>query len=202
MQINITDISNEHGAGLAINGRPAFLMGWRELDAYCKQLQRLLDDPLNRETALNVDSQNGRTRFEFKRDVVRVGSKIEGRVVMILNEKFCQEIVNTLRAHARKLEEKEPKIADAIALDNAIMVRSGAPVGLSNNAKIIDLTKKLAASDRTARMVKAAEGVQSREIVMPPTLIHGELTEEQKLARLLKNPRKRQMLLARLSQGN
>ena len=68
-----------------------------------------------------------------------------------------------------RLAEEHQK-AEQIIDDNAILLRSGFPVGLSNNKDIIDETIKEAVSNPELRRFIPG-GVRSKSIAHPPTVI-------------------------------
>lgn len=74
-------------------------------------------------------------------------------------------------AQANKAMETRPKIAEQIALDSALLLRAGVPLGLTNNPKILDMARVEAVSNRDLRRAMPG-GVKSAEQVGAPSVSH------------------------------
>lgn len=81
--------------------------------------------------------------------------------VMIKNGKIAEEYAN----------------AEQVVMDGAILLRSGAPFGISDNPKINEEIKKEAVSNRLLR-TSMTGGVKSREQFGTPSLILGDPQQE------------------------
>lgn len=98
-----------------------------------------------------------------------------GDVVLVLNGdkglkmpwEVADKIARGLKIKAREAEEYCK--ANRIIADNALLLRSGAPVGLSNHPKILEETVKEAVHNRELRRALPG-GVKSECIVGTPTL--------------------------------
>lgn len=87
--------------------------------------------------------------------------------------KAALEFAKVITIAARKSEELAK--AEDIAYDGALLLRSGLRIGLTNNNKIQDEAKKIAANDSTLRKnIPLSTEVQSHEIVGTPKIIKCE----------------------------
>ena len=107
-----------------------------------------------------------------------------GRIIMIgadpamdMAWQKADEIARALTIMARRGEEYEK--ANAIIMDNALLQRSGAPIGLSDRADIKDETAKEALYNKTLRRLmpwrqknvsQGIEGIRTRGVVGAPAL--------------------------------
>lgn len=65
--------------------------------------------------------------------------------------KVARLVANLMKAKANFAMEQRPRVAEQIAVDSAILIRAGVPLGLSNNPKILDMAKTEAESNRDLR---------------------------------------------------
>jgi len=79
------------------------------------------------------------------------------------------EVARALLAKAREAEEHEQ--AQAVALDQALLIRAGARIGLTSNPEILKQAAKEAAWNSDLRRYLPG-GIRSHEIVGRP-IIHG-----------------------------
>lgn len=83
--------------------------------------------------------------------------KVAGRVVLLIDGHYLcdmpwqsvDEYINVLKGAARLAENAEK--AEKQVLDQAILLRAGMPVGLSQNKKVFDEAKKEAVHNRELR---------------------------------------------------
>lgn len=81
---------------------------------------------------------------------------------------MAREFASALTAKAREVEEQER--AASIALDAAILLRAGVPVGITSDPKIRDEAGKLAAWDSDLRRYMPG-GVRSAEMLGRPSIL-------------------------------
>lgn len=137
-------------------GEPAFEGTWQAADDLCDALER-------HDVALNLLGFAA-VRHEGARTIVA----FEGKCVLDLERRISDALAVALRVKARKVEEREK--AEAIAMDHAILIRAGVPLGLSNSTRIQDEASKLAAWD-TALRRNMPGGVRSTEVFGTPEII-------------------------------
>ena len=100
-------------------------------------------------------------------------------VIVILDDKLVLNLPwDVALALAQDITQKakaaeEIAKAEQIILDNAILFRSGVPIGLSNNRDIIAETIKEAQHNPLLRRHMAG-GIKSQAIVGTPVLLHGK----------------------------
>ena len=83
----------------------------------------------------------------------------------------ADEIANALITKARQAEEEDKK--QLIARDNAILLRCGVPIGLSNRKDIVQETEFLAQYDD--KLVKYIPSIKSTETFGTPSVVGGKL---------------------------
>ena len=113
----------------------------------------------------------------FIPEIKAVDVRLEGaRVVIVQNGRKildvpCGEVADTLAqaiwAQSRKGEELQQ--AERIVFDNAILLRKGIPIGLSNHPKILEETRKEAAWNSDLRRYLPG-GVKSEEQFGTPAI--------------------------------
>lgn len=75
--------------------------------------------------------------------------------------KVARQIATMLLAKANLAIEQRPKVAEHLAVDSAILLRAGVPIGLSNHPKILDMAKTEAEHNRDLRRYMP-EGIKSQ----------------------------------------
>lgn len=108
-------------------------------------------------------------RVDMKVDGNRVLLAADGKFITSMPWEKALEVAAALVRLAREAEENEKALA--IAQDGAILLRAGAPFGLTNNPKIQAEVKKLAEHDTKLRRYMPA-GVKGKGIVGTPTIIN------------------------------
>lgn len=104
------------------------------------------------------------------RDGATVLLRIGGRTYQMPWE-AADQIARALQGKARDAEEQAK--APQIAMDAAILLRAGVPIGLSSDARIRDEAGKLAAWDSELRRYMPG-GVKSEEMLGRPSVtVHG-----------------------------
>ena len=103
-----------------------------------------------------------------RQEGTRVSLIVDGREVLSGHWRQADELAKALVAKARAAEELEKH--EAIAHDHAILMRAGAPFGLTNTPWIRDLAARIAAWDTRLRRFMPG-GVRSQEHVGTPTII-------------------------------
>lgn len=94
-----------------------------------------------------------------------------GQVGAVLTRPGAKAFGRALIIVARRAEEWVKR--EALARDAAILLRAGAPLGLTSNAAIQAEAAKIARDDRDLRRYLPG-GIRGTEIVGEPTLIQGE----------------------------
>lgn len=84
-----------------------------------------------------------------RQEGTRVLVMVDGRVVLDLPWQAADQLAKAVRAKARQAEELAK--AEDIVMDAAVLLRSGAPFGISSHPKILDEAKKEAAFNTTLR---------------------------------------------------
>jgi len=96
---------------------------------------------------------------------------VNGICVANMSYQAADAVARALSAKARQCEEWHSR--DQIADDNALLLRVGANIGLSNRADVLEESVKRAVSDRYLR-TRVPGGVKSSEAVGTPTIIGGK----------------------------
>ena len=109
------------------------------------------------------------TQVRIRNEGTEVLVIIDGALALQAPWNVAIDIARELIAKARAAEEIAK--ANDIIFDNAILARSGAPIGLSNNKDIIAETAKEAAWNTTLRRSNIG-GLKSEGIVGAPTVRH------------------------------
>jgi len=111
----------------------------------------------------------GAQNFHVLQDGNHVLLLINGALVQIMPWQRALECAAALQSVARKAEEWDK--AEAIAMDQAILMRSGAPFGLTDHPRIQQEAIKLAGHDRDLRRYLPS-GIKSKSVVGTPTVSH------------------------------
>lgn len=104
-------------------------------------------------------------RVRIRQEGAEVQVIIEGKAVITAPWNAALDIAHEMIAAARRAEEHAK--ANQIIFDNAMLFRSGAPFGLSNNKNIVTESLKEAAHNYTLRRHMAG-GIKSTAIVGTP----------------------------------
>jgi len=105
--------------------------------------------------------------FTVRSGGTKVLLSIGGKVV-VLPWKAADELARALRVKARHAEEIEKN--ESIAFDAAILMRAGAPFGLTSHPKIQDEAVKAAAWDTKLRR-RMPGGIKAKAIFGAPSII-------------------------------
>lgn len=106
--------------------------------------------------------------FRVRAEGSRVVLCIDGRRVLDVHWSKADDIARYLTRKARQAEEHEK--ADAIAYDGAILLRAGAPIGLTDHPKIREEVCKIAAWDSRLRRYMR-RGIKATRLPGVPRLI-------------------------------
>lgn len=106
-------------------------------------------------------------RVQFRQSGARLSLIVDGRLILEGHWSMFDELAAMMRSSARKAEEWDS--AEAVARDNAILLRAGVPIGLSNNPAIRAETIKLAETDRDLRRYMPG-GIGGKELFGRPTI--------------------------------
>lgn len=142
-------------------GDKAYALEWRAVDEMAADLRRRLEVP--------------------EQDAGHFTVTLAG-TTWVLPRPLAWALRAALIAKARDAEEQEK--APAIAMDQALLMRSAAPVGLSSDPKIQDRAALEAAHDRDLRRFVPLRGIKSKEEFGRPTVLNRALTLEERLAGL------------------
>lgn len=113
-------------------------------------------------------------RMKQERD--RVLFIVDGKTVLDMPWDATLQLAQHLHGVAKKAEEFAK--AQQIVYDQAILTRSGFPIGLSNNRDILKAAQKEAAWNSDLRRYVPLKGIQSREGVGTPTIINNPPKKE------------------------
>ena len=95
----------------------------------------------------------------------------KGKALLDLPWEAALEVARALYSKG-KLAEEQAK-AGSVIMDQAILMRGGAPFGISNDPRIISEATKEAVHNRSLRRYMPG-GVKSAEVVGAPTIIGGK----------------------------
>lgn len=74
-----------------------------------------------------------------------------GTAILDLPPDAAIAVANAIIAKARLALQEQPKAAEQLAFDSAVLLRAGAPIGLSSHPKILSMAKTEAESNRDLR---------------------------------------------------
>lgn len=118
-------------------------LGWKSADALAARMRELMAGPHEQPGCIRLDLPS-RT--------------------FVMPVKLASALWTALVGKAREVEEQEK--AEAVAFDEAVLLRSGVPIGLSDDSKILEEAKKLAAWDPDLR--RYIPSVPSSEVLGRP----------------------------------
>jgi len=118
---------------------------------------------------------------KMKQATVRVeGTEVliffDGQKVMDLPWDAALKLAKAMTIQARRIEEQVKALR--IVADNAVLLRSGAPFGLSDDRAIIAESKKEALYKKDLRKYMPFKGITSEEAFGRPTIIQHKPKEE------------------------
>lgn len=172
---------------LFLNGVLLFDAGWRSAEELCRALSTQIRDAEVCEASPEQHSV-GETKVGFDSSEFAFRTEL-GKIIWIGNGRFlfdtpvrvAQAIWTALVAKTRLAEEQAK--AEQIAKDAALLIRTGAPFGLTDNAQIQDEAVKIARDDRDLRRFLPG-GIKSTEILGTPRVFHGRRSNTEKLITL------------------
>lgn len=187
---------------VVVNGRCALELGWKAARELCALMgAQLRDPPPAGETSLRAGSVHVAFRRQPKLDDER-----EGMLLCILNGQLlfdaplsvARKIWALLTGAQRQAEEWAH--AEQVAADAGLLLRTGAPIGLTDNPKIQDEAVKVARDDRTLRRALPG-GIKSTVVLGAPRVFHDTRTPAEQLAQLFarSDQSHRQRILAKLA---
>ena len=106
-------------------------------------------------------------QMRILQDGTKVLLLLDGRLIAEIPWKHADEVARAIIIAARKAEEWD-KALD-IAKDNAVLLRAGVPLGLSNHPDILGESVKIARDDRELRLAMPG-GIKAQSVVGTPTL--------------------------------
>jgi len=106
--------------------------------------------------------------LRFRQNYTGVQILRDGKIVADLPWDAALRAADALRQVSKRAEEWAQ--AEKIASDQALLIRTGAPIGLSNNPTIIGEAKKRAQHDRDLRRYLPG-GIRSKTVFGAPTIV-------------------------------
>lgn len=106
--------------------------------------------------------------FKIRQEGARVVLIYNGQRIVSMPWDAALQLAQAITAQARKAEETTK--ADQIALDQAILLRKGIPIGLTDNKDIQEMAAVEAAYNKRIRLALPG-GVKSQEHVGTPAII-------------------------------
>ncbi len=186
---------------VVVNGRRALEVGWQAAREVCTLMGAQLRDPApSGETSISV----GPAHLSFRR-VPRLPDEIEDKLLCIANGALLFDAplsvarqIWTLFTGAARLAE-EWASAEAVAMDAAIMARTGAPIGLTSHPKIQAEAKKLAEGDSQLRRYIPIASPRAG-VLSAPRVFHDQRSAPDQLASLFarSGAAQRQTILSKL----
>jgi hypothetical protein len=107
-------------------------------------------------------------RGTVRQDYDRVQLVVDGKLIADMPWQKALALADAIRAQAKRAEEWAN--AEAIAMDHAILLRAGFPIGLTNHPTIQAEAAKIAAWDSDLRRYMPG-GIKSQEQVGTPAII-------------------------------
>lgn len=112
-----------------------------------------------------------RVRANVRQDGDRVLLLIDGKLVADIPHQAALELANALRSQAKAAEEWANAVR--IAQDQAVLMRSGAPFGLTDHPAIITEARAIAQHDRNLRRyMRRPGGIRTGEAFGRPSVRH------------------------------
>jgi hypothetical protein len=187
---------------VVVNGRRALELGWTSGRELCTLMGAQLREPAPAvETSLRV----GPAHVAFRRQP-RLDDEREDMLLCILNGVLLFDAplsvarqIWTLLTGAQRLAE-EWAHAEQVAADAGLLLRTGAPIGLTDHPKIQEESIKVARDDRTLRRALPG-GVKSTVVLGAPRIFHDQRPAADRLAALFarSDQANRQRILAKLA---
>lgn len=116
-----------------------------------------------------------KSRLRILQDADHVLLLHDGRLIGRLPWQTAQALSGALRSVASQAEEWS--VAERIAADQALLLRRGVPLGLTNSARIRAAADQLSQWDRSLRrIVPATRGISSKEAFGVPEIRNAEKT--------------------------
>lgn len=100
----------------------------------------------------------------------------DGRKIMDMPWDVALRLAKAITIQARRGEEQVKALQ--IVADNALLLRTGAPFGLSNDPNIIEESKKEALYNPKLRKYLPFKGITSQEALGKPTIIQHKPKED------------------------
>ncbi len=186
---------------VVVDGRRALELGWKAARELCTLMgAQLREPPPSGETSLRV----GSAHLAFRR-VPRLPTELEDTLLWIANGALLFSAplsvarqIWTLFTGAARLAEEWAN-AEAVAMDAAIMARTGAPLGLTDHPQIKAEAKKLAESDSQLRRYLPIASPRAG-VLSAPRVFHDKRSAPDQLAALFAKggTAQRQSILSKL----
>ena len=168
---------------LVVNGRRAVELGWQAARALCDALRPHARGEATGETSI----KHGRFELAFRTEPP-LADELDAKVLCIANGSLLFDapvavalaMWAALCSQQRRLEEEAH--AEQIAFDGGLLLRTGAPFGLTDNPKLQHEVAKEAGHNRTLR--RALPGGVRGAVLSAPRIFHDTRTPAQRLADL------------------
>lgn len=186
---------------VVVDGRRAFELGWKAARELADLLGAQVRGLANGETRLRV----GADEVAFRRHP-KAPDQLEDMVLCLAGGALLFDApvsvarqIWTLFVGAQRLAE-EWAHADQIAADAGLLLRTGAPIGLTDNPQIQAESVKVARDDRTLRRALPG-GIKSTAVIGAPRVFHDTRSPAEQLAGLFakSDQAHRQRILAKLA---
>jgi hypothetical protein len=186
---------------ILVNGRRVAELGWHAARDACDLLGAQVRGMAKGETRLRV----GSAELAFRREP-KAPDQLEDMVLCLLGGALLFDSpvsvarqIWTLLVGAQRLAE-EWAHAEQVAADAGLLLRTGAPIGLTDNPQIQDEAVKVARDDRTLRRALPG-GIKSTVVLGTPRVYHDTRKPADQLASLFarSDQTQRQRILAKLA---
>jgi hypothetical protein len=140
---------------LVLNGRRLLGMGWKPALEFCSALDQHLrnaearewdpEEPILPEAGVKI----GAAALTVRQDLGKILVIGNGRLLFDMPAAVARQVWRAVKGKAKLAEEHDA--ADRVIADNALLLRTGAPFGLSDNPRILAESAKEAAHNRDLR---------------------------------------------------
>lgn len=186
---------------VVVNHRRVMSLGWKAARDLCDLMRGQLRQQQDVESVLKV----GPAEVSFRRQP-KLDDEHEDMLLCIVNGRLVFDAPISkatecwrLLISAQRAAEEWAK-ADRIAADAGLLLRTGAPIGLTNHPKIQEEAVKVATGDRTLRRALPG-GVKSKAVIGAPSVFHDMRTPVQRAAAMFAQlgPDERKLILKKLA---
>lgn len=143
--------------GILLNNRLLFEVYWKAADELALGIRRQME--ANDVDLGEIKIGYGGSELSVRKELGALLVLGNGKLLFSLPMTYVREFWRGIKAKSRTAEEHEK--ASSIAMDQALLIRAGAPLPITSDPRIMDEAKKEATSNRDLR--KAIPGIKSRE---------------------------------------